>query len=80
MTKDEIVRLSLAVALSTKQSIRFHTNFEIKQSGGRQRTPTSLPLIPASREELQLNSYLEYSHAVKALYIYKHPCLLRDSN
>ncbi|GFT00256.1 uncharacterized protein TNCV_2738231 [Trichonephila clavipes] len=38
----------------------------------------SLP--PTSREDLQLDGYLEYPHVTKALYIYKHPCLLRDSD
>ncbi|GFX28463.1 uncharacterized protein TNCV_1152721 [Trichonephila clavipes] len=39
--------------------------------------PTSLP--PTSRKDLRLDGYLEYPHAAKAPYIYKHPCLLRDS-
>ncbi|GFU40682.1 uncharacterized protein TNCV_3230561 [Trichonephila clavipes] len=42
--------------------------------------PPSLPVLPTPREDLRLDSYLKYSHAAKALYIYKHPCLLRDSN
>ncbi|GFW93977.1 hypothetical protein TNCV_4812951 [Trichonephila clavipes] len=42
--------------------------------------PTYLPLPPITREDLRLDGYLEYSHAAKALNIYKHPCLLRDSN
>ncbi|GFS95113.1 uncharacterized protein TNCV_2704681 [Trichonephila clavipes] len=33
-----------------------------------------------SREDLLLDGYLECPHATKALYIYKHPCLLWDSN
>ncbi|GFT03035.1 putative mariner transposase [Trichonephila clavipes] len=37
-------------------------------------------LPPAPREDLRLDGYFEYLHALKALYIYKHPCLLRDSN
>ncbi|GFT14758.1 uncharacterized protein TNCV_99531 [Trichonephila clavipes] len=41
---------------------------------------TSHPLPPTSREDLRLLSCLEYPHAAKALYIYKHPCLLWDSN
>ncbi|GFV81152.1 uncharacterized protein TNCV_3742131 [Trichonephila clavipes] len=48
--------------------------------GGGQGPPTSLPLPPTTREDLRRDSYLEYPHAAKALYIYKHPCLLRDSN
>ncbi|GFS53993.1 uncharacterized protein TNCV_3762061 [Trichonephila clavipes] len=39
-----------------------------------------LPLPPTTREDLWLDGYLEYPHATKALHIYKHPCLLRDSN
>ncbi|GFU68363.1 hypothetical protein TNCV_3077511 [Trichonephila clavipes] len=31
--------------------------------GGGQRPPTSLPLPPTSREDLRLDSYLEYQHA-----------------
>ncbi|GFT65486.1 hypothetical protein TNCV_583521 [Trichonephila clavipes] len=42
--------------------------------GGGQEPPTSLPLPPTSREDLQLDSYFKYPHAAK------HPCLLRDSN
>ncbi|GFU65523.1 uncharacterized protein TNCV_634461 [Trichonephila clavipes] len=38
------------------------------------------PLPPTSHEDLRLDGYLEYPHVAKALYIYKHPCLLRDSN
>ncbi|GFY24378.1 uncharacterized protein TNCV_1014261 [Trichonephila clavipes] len=41
---------------------------------------SSLPLPPTSREDLRVDDYLEYLHAAKALYIYKHPCLFRDSN
>ncbi|GFW73609.1 uncharacterized protein TNCV_1540641 [Trichonephila clavipes] len=48
--------------------------------GGSQEPPTSLPLPPATREDLWLDGYLEYPHAMKALYIYKHPCLPQDSN
>ncbi|GFY16895.1 uncharacterized protein TNCV_3689531 [Trichonephila clavipes] len=48
--------------------------------GGGQRPPTSLPLLLTSREDLQLDSYLEYPPATKALYTYKNPCLLRDSS
>ncbi|GFU51861.1 transposable element Tcb2 transposase [Trichonephila clavipes] len=47
---------------------------------GGQSPPTSLPFPPTSQEDLQLDGYLEYTHTAKALYIYKHPCLLRDSN
>ncbi|GFW33291.1 hypothetical protein TNCV_2859681 [Trichonephila clavipes] len=50
----------------------------VKTPRGSQEPPTSLPLPPTSREDLRLDGYLEHSHAVKALY--KHQCLLRDSN
>ncbi|GFX19519.1 uncharacterized protein TNCV_2074281 [Trichonephila clavipes] len=40
---------------------------------------TFLPVPPTSREDLRLDGYLEYPHAAKALYIYKHSCLLRYS-
>ncbi|GFX99859.1 uncharacterized protein TNCV_258961 [Trichonephila clavipes] len=43
-------------------------------------TVRGLPLPPTSRENLRLDCYLEYPPATKALYIYKYPCLLRDSN
>ncbi|GFW29951.1 uncharacterized protein TNCV_4999911 [Trichonephila clavipes] len=42
-------------------------------------SPTSYPLPPTSREDLRLNGCLEYPHSSKALNIYKHPCLHRDS-
>ncbi|GFW15252.1 hypothetical protein TNCV_173971 [Trichonephila clavipes] len=42
--------------------------------------PTSLPLPATLRENLRLDGYLEYPPATKALYIYKHPCLLQDSS
>ncbi|GFV58873.1 uncharacterized protein TNCV_4132351 [Trichonephila clavipes] len=45
--------------------------------GRDQGSPNYLPLPPTTREDLRLNGYLEYRHAAKALYIYKHPCLLR---
>ncbi|GFS90057.1 hypothetical protein TNCV_507571 [Trichonephila clavipes] len=41
---------------------------------------TSLPLPPTSREDLRFGGYLEYPHAMKDIYVYKHPCLLQDSN
>ncbi|GFX00054.1 uncharacterized protein TNCV_3080501 [Trichonephila clavipes] len=47
---------------------------------GGQGPPTSLPRPPTTREDLRLDGYLEYPHAAKALYMYKHPCLLRDSS
>ncbi|GFW81730.1 uncharacterized protein TNCV_2884041 [Trichonephila clavipes] len=59
---------------------RFHPNFEKEHPGGDQRPPTSLPLPPTLQEDLWLDGYLEYPPAAKALYIYKHPCLLWNSN
>ncbi|GFU94132.1 transposable element Tcb2 transposase [Trichonephila clavipes] len=46
---------------------------------GGQGPPTSVPDPLTSREDLRPDACLEYSHAEKALYICKHPCLLRDS-
>ncbi|GFW85723.1 hypothetical protein TNCV_853721 [Trichonephila clavipes] len=56
----------------------FHPNFEGEHPGGGSRA--SHPMPPTLREDLQLDGCLEYLPAAKALYIYKHPCLLRDSN
>ncbi|GFW26231.1 uncharacterized protein TNCV_4422781 [Trichonephila clavipes] len=57
-----------------------HPNLEGEQSGGGQRYLTSLSYPPTLREDLWLDSYLAYPHATQALYIYKHPCLLRGLN
>ncbi|GFW18634.1 hypothetical protein TNCV_1222951 [Trichonephila clavipes] len=40
-----------------------------EHSGGGQRPSISLSLPPTTREDLRLDSYLEYLHAAKALYI-----------
>ncbi|GFU39804.1 uncharacterized protein TNCV_1949831 [Trichonephila clavipes] len=48
--------------------------------GGSGSQPPLFPFHQPHSEDLRLNGYLEYQHAEKALYIYKHPCLLRDSN
>ncbi|GFX87075.1 HTH_Tnp_Tc3_2 domain-containing protein [Trichonephila clavipes] len=53
---------------------------EGENPGRGQGPPTSLPLPGTPREDLQLFGYLEYPHAAKSIYIYKHPRLLRDSN
>ncbi|GFX31719.1 uncharacterized protein TNCV_4082431 [Trichonephila clavipes] len=58
---------------------RFHLKLESEHCRC-QEPPTSLPLPPTSREDLRLKDCLEYPHAAKALYIYKHPYLLRNSN
>ncbi|GFW44348.1 uncharacterized protein TNCV_1747771 [Trichonephila clavipes] len=55
-------------------------NLEGENPGGGQDPPTSPTLPPTTREDLRLDGYLEYPHAAKVLYKYKHPCLLRDSN
>ncbi|GFW75115.1 hypothetical protein TNCV_448201 [Trichonephila clavipes] len=41
--------------------------------------PIFVPLPPNSREDLLLKEYLECHRAAQALYVYKNPCLLRDS-
>ncbi|GFV26677.1 uncharacterized protein TNCV_4059971 [Trichonephila clavipes] len=73
-----------AVAVSTIQvTVRFGSvppQFRGRTLWGGQRPPASLLLPPTSRDDLRLDGYLEYPPAMKALYIYKHPCLLRDSN
>ncbi|GFU07159.1 hypothetical protein TNCV_3474241 [Trichonephila clavipes] len=38
--------------------------------------PPLFPFHPTLRDDLWLDGYLNYPHAAKALYIYKHPCLL----
>ncbi|GFS54903.1 uncharacterized protein TNCV_3576211 [Trichonephila clavipes] len=58
---------------------RLHPNFK-EHPRDCQGTPKSIPLSPTSRKDLGLEGYLEYPYAAKALYIYKHSCLLRDSN
>ncbi|GFV57023.1 uncharacterized protein TNCV_2931461 [Trichonephila clavipes] len=78
------LRLSLALAFSTMQkTVRFcsvPTQFRVRKAWGSQGHPTTLPFPQTSREDLGIDGYLEYPHAAKALYIYKHPCLLWDSN
>ncbi|GFW89454.1 uncharacterized protein TNCV_3967441 [Trichonephila clavipes] len=59
---------------------RFHLNFDGERPEGGQGPPTFLLFPLTSREDLRLDGYLKYPHAAKALYIYKHPCLLRDLN
>ncbi|GFW44065.1 uncharacterized protein TNCV_998301 [Trichonephila clavipes] len=53
---------------------------EVGHSGGGSGPLTSSPFPPSSREELRLNGCVEYPYVIKALYIYKHPYLFRDSN
>ncbi|GFW91639.1 hypothetical protein TNCV_4500581 [Trichonephila clavipes] len=55
---------------------RFHPNLKGEHTG----EVRHLSFPPTSREDSQLDGYLEYLHAAKTLYIYKHPCLLRESN
>ncbi|GFX05624.1 hypothetical protein TNCV_3435281 [Trichonephila clavipes] len=83
MLRARILHLSLALALITMQlTVRFCSVHPILKENTLEREVggTSLPLPPSSREELRLDGYLEYSHAEKALYIYKQPCLLRNLN
>ncbi|GFU73553.1 hypothetical protein TNCV_3359931 [Trichonephila clavipes] len=87
------VRLSLAVALSTKQVTphertcgstavytpmpqRLYTFTNIHTFSGNR----TQALLHGSQRHLRLNGYLEYPYATKALYVYKHPRLLWDSN
>ncbi|GFY10971.1 hypothetical protein TNCV_1124921 [Trichonephila clavipes] len=58
---------------------RFHADFEKEHPGG-QGHPASRPLPPTSRKDLQSYGYLRYPPLENTLYIYKHPCLPRDSN
>ncbi|GFT26410.1 dynein heavy chain 17, axonemal [Trichonephila clavipes] len=85
------VRLSLAATLSliqvTVNLAQFHPNFEGEHPGGGSRAShlsspsTNLARRLAARRLFRLlNGYLEYPHAENAPYIYKHPCLLQDSN
>ncbi|GFX79856.1 hypothetical protein TNCV_4981681 [Trichonephila clavipes] len=80
--KDDInVRWSLAVAMRTSQmAVRFHLSFEEEHPGRGSGPSTSHPWPSISREDLQLDCCLSYPPAAKAMYIYKHPCLLRESN
>ncbi|GFX91885.1 hypothetical protein TNCV_3577151 [Trichonephila clavipes] len=69
--------LHLSLALATCRFARFNDNFEGENRG----QGLHLPLFPIHlpHEDLRLDGYLEYPLAAVALYIYKHPCLLRDS-
>ncbi|GFT82355.1 hypothetical protein TNCV_4651461 [Trichonephila clavipes] len=76
--------MSLSVVLSTIQVTERFSSVSPQLRG---RTscrwllpPTSLLLPPTSREDMWLDGYLKNPLAVKALYIYKHRRLLRDSN
>ncbi|GFV03094.1 hypothetical protein TNCV_471531 [Trichonephila clavipes] len=71
-----------STALSTIQvKVRFSSvPTSVLREWGPHSWLTSLPLPPASQEDLWLDDYLKLAHASKSLYIYKYPCLLRDSN
>ncbi|GFX14864.1 hypothetical protein TNCV_1486061 [Trichonephila clavipes] len=73
-----------AVASSTIQvTVRFSSlasQFSGKTPCRGQGPPTPFFLPPTSRENLQHDGYLEYPRATKALCIYKHPYLHRDSS
>ncbi|GFS65928.1 hypothetical protein TNCV_2509791 [Trichonephila clavipes] len=72
----------LAATLSTilYKLARFHTSFEGEQPGGGHRV--SYPSYPSTnpRRGLAAVPLFRVPPAEKALYICKHPCLLRDSN
>ncbi|GFW23535.1 uncharacterized protein TNCV_3806321 [Trichonephila clavipes] len=78
------MHLSPAVALSTIQvTVRFGSippQFRGRTLWGWSEASHLPSLPPTSREDLRLDGYLKYPHAAQALYIYKHPCLLRNSN
>ncbi|GFU92716.1 hypothetical protein TNCV_2892251 [Trichonephila clavipes] len=54
---------------------RFHSNFKGELPGVGQVPPNSLSLPPTSREDLRLDSYLEYPHTAKALYTHLQTCM-----
>ncbi|GFV26458.1 hypothetical protein TNCV_3361121 [Trichonephila clavipes] len=56
------------------------SNLEGENCGRNQVPPTSLPLPPTPRKELRIDGCLKYLHDAKALYFYKYPCILWDSN
>ncbi|GFV21721.1 hypothetical protein TNCV_164521 [Trichonephila clavipes] len=77
------VRLSLAIALSTIQvTVRFNSvppkHLEREHPRG-QDLPPLFPFQHLTRR-LATQRVFRVPHAAKALQIYKHPCLLRDSN
>ncbi|GFT93380.1 uncharacterized protein TNCV_337451 [Trichonephila clavipes] len=72
--------MSLAIALSTIQVTERFSSVSNQFLESTLGVVRGLPLSSPSREELRLDSYLKYPHAAKALYIYKHRSLLRDSN
>ncbi|GFW11232.1 hypothetical protein TNCV_3807521 [Trichonephila clavipes] len=53
---------------------------EGENPGGGQGPPISLPFHQPHGKGLAARRLLRVPHAAKTLYIYKHPCLLRDSN
>ncbi|GFV88451.1 hypothetical protein TNCV_1242641 [Trichonephila clavipes] len=71
---DDEKEMTIASPVST--SFKMLENHEKEHRSGGQGLPTSLPFPPTSREDLRLDGYLKYPLAVKALYIYKHHCLL----
>ncbi|GFV87537.1 hypothetical protein TNCV_3281751 [Trichonephila clavipes] len=77
------LRLSLAVALSTIQVTvrltRFHPNFEGGHLGVLRGLPPLYPFHQPHEKTCGSRRLCRVSPAAKALYIYKHPCLLRDS-
>ncbi|GFS56002.1 hypothetical protein TNCV_2564481 [Trichonephila clavipes] len=83
--RTKTLRLSLALVLSTMQvTVRFcsvSSQFRGRKTWGcTGASHLSSPSTNLTRGLAARDCYLEYPHATKALYIYKHPCLLRDSN
>ncbi|GFW49860.1 hypothetical protein TNCV_1885241 [Trichonephila clavipes] len=67
--------LSPLIAAGSKVTVRFSLvspQFRGRTSG-RSEVSTFFSLPPTSQEDFRLNGYLEYHHAAKALYTYKHP-------
>ncbi|GFX16783.1 hypothetical protein TNCV_2517631 [Trichonephila clavipes] len=78
------VCLSLAIALSTTQVTVEFGLIPPKFEGETRRVVRGFPpLFPFHKpldRNLQIDGYSEYPHPTKALYVYEHPCLIRDSN
>ncbi|GFT06932.1 hypothetical protein TNCV_1415021 [Trichonephila clavipes] len=59
---------------------RFHDNFDGEHPGSGQWPPTFLFLFHQPHKTSGSMTNLEYLHAMKALHIYKHPCICQNSN
>ncbi|GFY27616.1 uncharacterized protein TNCV_910671 [Trichonephila clavipes] len=58
-------KLQLLAPKNWQCEARFHPNFEGEHPGGSQGSPNILPVPRTSREDLRLDSYLEYSPTTK---------------